>query len=42
MRYSLITLTSLFGMVAGFSLWLGRRAYAVSLGEAEALAAQER
>ncbi len=40
-RFSLITLTSLFGSVAGVSLWLGRRAYAVSLAEAEAIAAQE-
>jgi MFS family permease len=40
-RYSLITLTSLFGAIAGLSLWLGRRAYAVSLAEAEEQAARE-
>jgi MFS family permease len=35
-RYSLITLTSVFGVIGGVSLWLGRRHYAVSLTEADA------
>ncbi|MDH3643069.1 MAG: MFS transporter, partial [Gammaproteobacteria bacterium] len=34
-RYSLITLTSIFGLLGGASLWLGRRHYAASLAHAD-------
>jgi MFS family permease len=34
-RYSLITLSSVFGLIGGVSLWMGRRHYATSLANAD-------